>query len=101
MSFSMESPPMPPRTCPARVALRTLAAVVLCLPLVGPAGVARAQELTPEEKLGKRLFFDPSLSTPPGQSCASCHAPKAGFTSPEEEVNAAGAVLPGATGDLF
>lgn len=91
----------PSHPCPARVALRALAAVALCLLLACPAGVARAQELTPEQKLGKRLFFDTSLSTPPGQSCASCHARKAGFTSPDEEINAAGAVLPGATGDLF
>ncbi len=29
--------------------------------------------------LGKKVFLDPSLSTPPGQSCASCHDPKTAF----------------------
>ncbi len=29
--------------------------------------------------LGKRIFFDPALSEPPGTSCASCHDPAHGF----------------------
>jgi cytochrome c peroxidase len=29
--------------------------------------------------LGEKLYFDPNLSNPPGQSCASCHLPDAGF----------------------
>jgi cytochrome c peroxidase len=36
-----------------------------------------------KERLGKLLFFDESLSTPPGQSCSSCHAPEAAFADPE------------------
>ncbi|HET7729908.1 MAG TPA: cytochrome c peroxidase [Usitatibacter sp.] len=31
------------------------------------------------ELIGKSLFFDTSLSNPPGQSCASCHDPQRGF----------------------
>ncbi|MHB9010580.1 MAG: cytochrome-c peroxidase [Carboxydocellales bacterium] len=31
-------------------------------------------------KLGKKLFFDPQLSDPPGVSCASCHKPALAFT---------------------
>jgi len=31
------------------------------------------------ESVGKRLFFDKNLSTPRGQSCASCHAKSSGF----------------------
>jgi len=46
--------------------------------------------------LGRHIFFDTNLSEPPGQSCASCHAPEVGFTAPDPEVNAAGAVMPGA-----
>lgn len=57
-----------------------------------------AVELSPLESLGKVLFFDPSLSNPPGQSCASCHDPAAGWTGPDSGVNAAGAVEPGAIG---
>ena len=39
--------------------------------------------LTQKELLGKMLFFDESLSTPPGQSCSSCHAPEVAFADPE------------------
>lgn len=44
-------------------------------------------ELTPVEELGKKLFFDANLSTPPGQSCASCHNPLVGWTGPDSDVN--------------
>jgi cytochrome c peroxidase len=47
------------------------------------------------EKLGEFLFFDEKLSTPPGMSCATCHAPSWGFTSPDPEINEAGAVYHG------
>lgn len=52
--------------------------------------------LTPLEELGKELFFDTNLSTPPGQSCATCHASEWGFTGPDPEINATQAVYPGA-----
>lgn len=29
--------------------------------------------------IGRRAFFDPNLSTPPGTSCASCHDPERGY----------------------
>jgi len=51
---------------------------------------------TPVEQLGKELFFDPNLSTPPGQSCAACHAPEVGFTGPNKVINEGGSVYPGA-----
>jgi hypothetical protein len=38
---------------------------------------------TIKERLGKLLFFDENLSTPPGQSCAFCHDPKIAFADPE------------------
>jgi cytochrome c peroxidase len=59
------------------------------------AAVTLGQELTPIEELGKRLFFDENLSTPPGQSCATCHAPETGFTGPLSDINATLAVYPG------
>jgi len=55
-----------------------------------------ADDLTPMEMLGKHLFFDENLSTPPGQSCATCHAPETGFTGPDSDINAHEAVYPGA-----
>ena len=32
-------------------------------------------------RLGEALFFDASLSEPPGTSCASCHDPKRAFSA--------------------
>ena len=46
--------------------------------------------------MGKDLFFDTNLSTPPGQSCATCHAPEVGFKRPDSDINNHGAVYPGA-----
>lgn len=60
-----------------------------------------AQELTPKEMLGKRLFFDANLSTPPGQSCATCHGPTAGWSGPDSDVNDTTVVYPGAIPTRF
>jgi len=50
-------------------------------------------QLNESEKLGKALFFDASLSTPQGQSCASCHSPEHGFSHPNsKQASAEGAV---------
>jgi cytochrome c peroxidase len=62
---------------------------------------ATAEDLTPLETLGKELFFDSNLSNPQGQSCASCHDPAVGFTAPDSEINAHGAVMPGAVETRF
>lgn len=58
-------------------------------------------ELTPIEKLGKFLFFDENLSSPPGQSCAACHGMEVSFTGPLSDVNAHGAVYEGAVTGRF
>jgi cytochrome c peroxidase len=59
--------------------------------------------LTPKEQLGKDIFFDENLSLNSNQSCATCHAPEAGWTGPDSAINGAGAVyegsVPGAFGD--
>lgn len=73
-----------------------IAACALLFPSLSPA-----EELTPLEELGKLLFFDTELSTPPGQSCAACHAPDVGFTGPVSEINAGPAVYPGAVHTRF
>ncbi len=36
--------------------------------------------------IGRQIFFDESLSTPPGQSCATCHDPRAGFADPRRDL---------------
>jgi cytochrome c peroxidase len=69
----------------------TLAALIGLL----SATVTLGQGLTPTEELGKQLFFDENLSTPPGQSCATCHAPETGFTGPISDINATLAIYPG------
>jgi len=61
----------------------------------------QAQSLTPLEELGKFLFFDTNLSTPPGQSCAACHGPATGFTGPDDAINAGIAVYAGAIHTRF
>jgi cytochrome c peroxidase len=81
------------------VAVLIAAAGVLLLSSVAAAD----GPLTPEEQLGKMLFFDEDLSLNGNQSCASCHAPDVGWTGPTSSVNAHGSVyegsIPGAFGD--
>lgn len=61
-----------------------ITAMLLCLicGMVLAASCVQAADLTPKEQLGKKLFFDTKLSTPEGMSCATCHAPEAGFADP-------------------
>jgi cytochrome c peroxidase len=61
------------RTCLAA------AAILLC---VGSAAWA----LTPQEELGKTLYFDQNLSFNKNQSCASCHLPPH-FADPDNVAN--------------
>ena len=46
---------------------------------------AAAPEISPAV-VGKLLYFDTNLSNPPGQSCASCHAPDNGFAEPHGQL---------------
>lgn len=56
--------------------------------------VAENAEITlnPAQLLGKKIFFDSTLSNPPGQSCASCHMPNKGFADPEQLAVSRGAI---------
>lgn len=58
-------------------------------------GNGTAHEITELQRLGERIFFDKQLSSPPGQSCSTCHAPQVGWTGPRHTINAGGAVYPG------
>ncbi len=83
----------------SRVPKPLLSALVLSLvsaPLRLTAG-----EPTPVEKLGRLLFFDQNLSKNRNQSCASCHAPDAGWTGPDESVNKGGGVYEGSVPGRF
>jgi cytochrome c peroxidase len=65
-----------------------------------PEGVP-AGGLSPLEQLGKSIFFDPRLSLRENQSCASCHAPQAGWQGDLSDVNAGPAVYEGSVSGLF
>jgi len=78
-----------------------LVALFACALVSAGAMVVPMGILSPQEDLGKQIFFDTNLSTPPGQSCAACHGPEVGFTGPVSEINAGGAVYPGAVHTRF
>lgn len=85
---------------------KSISALVLAstaLLLLVVAGTAVSATLTPQEELGKALFFDQNLSLNQNQSCAVCHGPEVGWTGPDATINAHGAVyegsIPGAFGD--
>ena len=67
----------------------------LCALLLGAPAAFAQPALTPAQEVGRAIFFDASLSEPSGQSCASCHAPEAGFASP------GGAIVEGAMPGRF
>ena len=64
--------------CPARLPAEIQ-------PPVSPRPSRTQPVATPESvsALGRQLFFDTALSHPGGQSCATCHAPEAGFADPD------------------
>ena len=75
--------------------------LVIALLFVFCIGAGIAQALTPEEELGKSIFFDDNLSINNNQSCATCHAPESGWTGPDPDINAAGSVYEGSIADRF
>jgi cytochrome c peroxidase len=77
--------------------LQILTAGMVIIVFTYYTAVASAQEPAPPQvssvqELGKLLFFDVNLSTPPGQSCATCHEPTAGFADPRGSVPVSPAV---------
>ena len=51
------------------------------------------------EALGQQLYFDQNLSSPAGQSCASCHLPEAGFADPDRHFPVSEGVISGLFGN--
>ena len=51
--------------------------------------------------LGERIFHDQTLSLNKNQACASCHDAASGFSTPDDEINAAGAVMFGSVRSRF
>jgi cytochrome c peroxidase len=69
--------------------------------LLAVAGVVFANGLTPQEQLGKAIFFDDNLSINNNQACAVCHGPAAGWTGPDSALNAGGATYEGSIPGRF
>lgn len=68
------------------------------------AGVARTAAPPPRDalvELGEALFNDDTLSRPRGQSCASCHAREAGWSSPDSVANEHAGVVQGAVAGRY
>jgi len=65
------------------------------------ASIPEALNSANQAALGKAIFFDAALSASGNQSCASCHAPEAGWTGPTAALNAAGAVYEGSIAGRF
>ena len=74
---------------------------ILITALLLAVGGGSAFALTPQEKLGKSIFFDQNLSINTNQSCAACHAPGSGWTGPDAAINAAGSVYEGSIAGRF
>jgi len=85
----------------------TLSCIAVSAALLMVLGTSEASDLDhlldnkDLQQLGKLIYFDENLSFPPGQSCATCHAPEAGWTGPESKINNAGSVYPGAIDTRF
>ncbi|MEI6319744.1 MAG: cytochrome c peroxidase [Pseudomonadota bacterium] len=85
--------------------LLCLAVVAGCSrnPAIDPRPTAPASQASAESGalagLGRALFFDTSLSDPPGQACASCHDPSWAFATPRNRMQAG--MAPGADPSRF
>src|SRR5262245_42088407 len=66
---------------------RRAALIAIALALSVTAAGSHDTALTPLAELGKRVFFDETMSATGTQSCASCHAPDVGFSGPNERFN--------------
>lgn len=67
----------------------TLISAIILLESIGgcksdPSSPIEPNQITSVEQLGKAIFMDTNLSTPSGQSCATCHSPEAGFTDSDK-----------------
>jgi cytochrome c peroxidase len=81
---------------------RWIVLVSLTIAVLGTVSfLALAVDLTPEQQLGKSIFFDENLSMNHNQACAACHGPQVGWTGPSPSINAHGAVYEGSIPGRF
>jgi cytochrome c peroxidase len=80
---------------------KTILGSALAAALILPALADKPSNIQQAAKaqLGQALFFDPSLSSPPGQSCATCHDASAALTDPDRRLPVSKGVLPGRVGN--
>jgi cytochrome c peroxidase len=76
--------------------LVTISALALFFSMGTATAAKPAAELSPIEALGKELFFDKISDPSRSMSCASCHAPRAGWTGAIAGPNLHGGVYRGA-----
>ncbi len=74
---------------------KTLFIMVLCTQALWLSNALAAPDIDALESLGKYVFFD-KISDPARQSCASCHSPRTGWTTPRARINLGQVVMPGA-----
>ena len=72
-----------------------ISAASVLIPLPAPAQPPNIVPLSAGEQLGKDIFYDATLSSPAGYSCATCHNPQTGFTGPSSPVNLVAGPVPG------
>jgi len=65
----------------------------------GTSNVSIDSAFNIKEHLGKLLFFEKSLSTPPGQACSTCHSPEIAFADPESDLPVSKGARPGLYGN--
>ena len=91
-------------------AVMPVIALALCVPFLlvvsARRGTTQRQDIaerpasfTDLQWLGKQLFFDRNLSRPPGQACAGCHDPAAGWADPDKGSPTSKGNTPGLVGD--
>ncbi len=79
----------------SRWSVMPLFLAMLSIPMMGSS-----HHLNQKEKLGKKIYFD-EISSNNNMSCASCHDPKAGWTSPDVQMNIHGGVHSGSVASRF
>lgn len=76
----------------------SLSITTLCVAETTQLSTAEVSKLTPAQQLGKHIFFDENLSSPAGQSCASCHDPKTAFSDANLSTPVSNGAVEGRTG---
>ena len=84
---------------PMRRLLLAAGSIGLLSVVFGAAALAGSP--TSLEALGKAIFFDENLSLNHNESCATCHGQTYGFTGPNDDINAHGAVYEGSIAGAF